>query len=174
MTWIQQHDSAVRLHFLSSLAGLSACTKIPKKSLLDFNSLDIFPKRESNMQQHCREALGRASCPIRILSDHCTAETPDTARDTGWLSSGTANCSWVSKQSRRTHPRATSSPPCSLHKKPSMAWATRAEHSSVTDPMPNPFWEQRPRNREVGCSFGSKMGSSPRGQLREILISHLR
>lgn len=119
MTWIQQHDSAVRLHFLGSLAGLSACTKIPKKSLLDLNSLDIFPKRESNMQQHCREAVSRASCPIRMLSDHCTAETPDAcktkpARDTGRLSGGTANCSWVSKQPRRTHPPASSSPPTLL------------------------------------------------------------
>lgn len=84
---MQQGDSAVRLHFLGSLAGLGAGTKSPKKSLLGSAPLDIAPERASSRQQGCREALGRAGCPIRRILDLTQTKAVSGA---GWPSPGTA------------------------------------------------------------------------------------
>lgn len=75
---MQQGDSAMRLHFLGSLAGLGAHTEIPKKSLLDCTPLDFVPKRDSRVAERPwqgwlppQEDFGSGT--NRIVSDAGTA-----------------------------------------------------------------------------------------------------
>lgn len=112
MTWMQQGDSAVRLHFLGSLAGLGAHTKIPKKSLLDCTPLDLFLKGTAGLQR----GPGQSWLPPQ--------------EDFG---SGTnRSCQWCWDSS--TDPGASSS--LLLAAEAGMPRATQAWHP----PVPNPFW----------------------------------